>query len=471
MDYGFEQRVPMNDLKILVVDDSSAARQLYIQCLESMNAHITTAVNGKEGLEKALSTGFNLIVTDVDMPEMNGIAFCKSLKNFEQTREIPVIIASTFDTERDIEKGFLAGATAYLSKNEVRTHLKKTAEKVLWKTSFIQRRKILIVDDSRSIRKIVELGLNASGFNVVTASNGKKALETLETVKPDLILSDINMPEVNGFELCKSVKENPDFANVPFMVMSENKDKGYMNRMIQYGASAYIVKPFNIDQLVVLIERILSDHFVLVFKERERLESERALLLDSITSLVSALEARDAYTKGHSIAVSQIASEMLALTGASKEDVSTLKIGGRLHDIGKIGVMDSVLLKPGKLTDDEFNHIKQHPTIGKRILQSIPSLQNILSVVYCHHERWDGGGYPESLKGKAIPFWARITAVADTFHALASDRPYRKGMPCEKAFRIIHEVKGTQLCPQSVDIFFDWTNSKGNYNHIDSFLK
>jgi response regulator RpfG family c-di-GMP phosphodiesterase len=294
---------------------------------------------------------------------------------------------------------------------------------------------------------------------VLVAPNGKTALELLGSEKPDLILSDINMPEVNGFELCKSVKQNPAFAFVPFVVMSDNKDKSHMNRMVQYGASAYIVKPFNIDQLVILIDRILSDHFTLILKEKERLESEHFLLLDSITSLISALEARDAYTKGHSIAVAQIAAEMLSLTGAGEEDIKTLKIGGRLHDIGKIGIRDSVLLKPGKLTDLEFHHIKQHPTIGKKILISIPSLSSILPVVYCHHERWDGKGYPEGLKGEKIPFWARITAVADTIHALISDRPYRKGMPLERALQIIQEAKGTQLCPKCVDIFFDWIQS------------
>jgi response regulator RpfG family c-di-GMP phosphodiesterase len=456
----------MQNLNILLVDDSLAARQLYKQCLNPLEAQITTAANGKEGLEKALATGFDLIVTDVDMPEMDGIALCKSLKGYPRTRDIPVIIASSFDSEKDIEKGFVAGATAYLSKNEVRAYLKKTAEEALWKRSFIRKRKILIVDDSRAIRKIVEAGLKASGFNVATASNGKVALEVLRAEKPDLIISDINMPEVNGFELCKSIKENPDFAAVPIVIMSDNKGKSHMNRTLQYGASAYIVKPFNIDQLVILIERILSDHFILLLKEKERLESERALLLDSISSLISALEARDAYTKGHSTAVSVIASEMLALTGADSEDVHTLKIGGRLHDIGKIGVMDSVLLKPGKLTAEEFDHIKQHPSMGKNILQPIPSLANILPVVYCHHEHWDGGGYPEGLQGEAIPFWARLTAVADTFHALTSDRPYRKGMPYQKAFQIIRSIRGTQLCPQCVDIFFDWIRSKKSAENL-----
>ena len=456
----------MQNIDILVVDDSQAARHLYVQCLKPLNANIITANNGKEGLQTALSSHLDIVVTDVDMPEMDGITFCQSLKRYPQTRELPVIIASTFDSENDIEKGFTAGAAAYLSKSEVRSHIKETVEKVLWKTSHLRQRKILVVDDSRSIRHIVEQGLKASGFNVVTASNGNAAMAVMREEKPGLILSDINMPEMNGFELCKAVKGDPNYSAIPFVAMSDNKNKSHMNRMIHYGASDYIAKPFNIDHLVLLIERNLSDYFTLVSKERERLEWERTLLLDSISSLVSALEARDAYTKGHSIAVSRIASEMLRLTGADEEAVATLKIAGRLHDIGKIGVMDSVLLKPGKLSDDEFDHIKQHPEIGKKILQAIPSLAHILPVVHCHHERWDGTGYPQGLAGESIPFWARLTAVADTFHALTSDRPYRKGMPFEKAFNIIREVRGTQLCPRSIDIFFDWIRAKGNTDRL-----
>ncbi len=372
----------------------------------------------------------------------------------------------TFDSDKDIERGFEAGASAYLSKKEVRQLLYKTASEVLWKSHHIHQRKILIVDDSRSILNMVEKGLVENGFQTVAALNGKIALDLLTREKPDLILSDINMPEMDGFELCKKVKADPDLAMVPFVVMSTNDEKIHMDRMIQYGAAAYLVKPFNLDQLVVMIGKILSDHFLLLLKERERLDFERTSLLDSIASLVSALEARDAYTRGHSEAVSEITSEMVALNGANTSDVEKVAIGGRLHDIGKIGVRDKVLLKPGKLTDDEFAHIKIHPVIGKAILQPIPSLSEVLPIVYSHHERWDGKGYPNGLKKEQIHFWARITAVVDTFHALTSDRPYRRGMDYGKAFEIIQSVRENQLCPESVDLFFYWVTSKGEVDKL-----
>jgi len=186
------------------------------------------------------------------------------------------------------------------------------------------------------------------------------------------------------------------------------------------------------------------------------------MMLASITSLIVALEARDHYTRGHSEAVAMLVAEMAAYMNATPDEIETLTIAGRLHDLGKIGIPDSVLLKPGRLSDEEFTIIKDHPVVGATILGSIPSIKPMLPVILHHHERFDGKGYPDGLKGDQIPLWARITAVADTYHALTSDRPYREGMAEEKAFAIIEEVRGTQLCSECVDIFFQTIGIKSN---------
>lgn len=452
----------LTDARILAVDDSISALSLYKGLLEPLGAEVHTAEDGREGLEMARAENYDLIISDVDMPRMDGIALCRSVRSDQKTFKTPIIISSTFSTEADIEKGFEAGASAYLSKSEVRQLLIKTVSEVLHRTRQVLQRKILIVDDSRSILQFLEKGLAGEGFQTESVSNGQLALERLACERPDLILSDINMPVMDGFALCRAVKSDPVLAPIPFVVMSSNKDRAHMNRMVQYGAAAYLVKPFNINQLIVFIEKILSDHFLLLLKERERLEIERNNLLGSITSLISALEARDSYTRGHSEGVSHIAAGMVALSGANGADVERVAIGGRLHDIGKIGVRDSVLLKPGRLTDEEFAQIKRHPEIGKSILQAIPSLTDILPIVCHHHEFWNGNGYPFGLKGSEIPFWARVTAVADIFHALTSDRPYREAMSTDKAFEIIRAEREKQLCPESVDLFFRWIESQGS---------
>ncbi|MBW2605106.1 MAG: response regulator [Deltaproteobacteria bacterium] len=446
----------MSARRILIVDDSAVFRTSMKKILASMNAEIILAENGQEGLDLALQEKFDIVISDIDMPKINGIELCRSLKNTASTQGIPVVMVSTFDSDSDVDKGFQAGASAYLPKYEIQSRLLETVENVLSKSKFKGDRLVMVVDDSKVVLQIIGKGLAEAGFRVLTAENGKKALKVLDTIQPDLILTDIEMPDINGFEFCGAVHSNPELSMVPIIAMSSKTDRGYMKRMLQNGASAYLCKPFNIDELVILVEKMMSDQFYMLLMERERLDSERNLMIASITSLVTALEARDNYTKGHSEAVGRIVSGMLSISGAGPKEIETVTIGGRLHDIGKIGVRDEILLKPGRLTEEEFAHIKKHPVIGANIIKSIPSFSDVIPIVFSHHERLDGKGYPQGLKGDDIHIWARMTAVADTYHSLTSDRPYRKGMVQGKALQIIEDVSGTQLCPDCVDLFFKW---------------
>ena len=450
----------MSERRILIVDDSAVFRMSMKKILASMNAEIILAQDGQEGLDLALQEKFDIVVSDIDMPKINGIELCRSLKNTATTQGTPVVMVSTFDSESDVDKGFQAGASAYLSKYDIQDRLLETVENVLSKSKFKSNRLVMVVDDSKVVLKIVEKGLAEAGFRVITAENGKKALNLLETIQPDLILTDIEMPDINGFEFCGTVHMNPELSTVPIVAMSSKTDRGYMKRMLQNGASAFLCKPFNIDELVILVEKMLSDQFHMLLIERERLDSERNLMIASITSLITALEARDNYTRGHSEAVGRIVSGMLSLSGGSPKEIETVTIGGRLHDIGKIGVRDEILLKPGQLTEEEFAHIKKHPVIGANIIKSIPSFSDVIPIVLSHHERLDGKGYPQGIKGDNIHLWARMTAVADTYHSLTSDRPYRKGMAQGKALQIIEDATGTQLCPDCVGLFFKWITQK-----------
>ena len=333
-----------SERRILIVDDSAVFRMSMKKILASMNAEIILAEDGQEGLDLALKQKFDLVVSDIDMPNINGIELCRTLKNTTATQGIPVVMVSTFDSDSDVDKGFQAGASAYLSKYEIQSHLLDTVENVLSKSKFMRNRLVMVVDDSKVVLRIVEKGLAEAGFRVITAENGRKALGLVETLQPDLILTDIEMPDINGFEFCGAVHTNPELSMVPIVAMSSKTDRGYMKRMLQNGASAYLCKPFNIDELVILVEKMMSDQFHMLLMERERLDSERNLMIASITSLITALEARDNYTRGHSEAVGRIVSGMLNLTGAGKKEIETVTIGGRLHDIGKIGVRDESFL-------------------------------------------------------------------------------------------------------------------------------
>jgi response regulator RpfG family c-di-GMP phosphodiesterase len=427
----------MSARRILVVDDSAVFRASMKKLLGSMDAEIILAQDGQEGLDFALQQKFDIVVSDIAMPKIDGIELCRTLKNTDSTRGVPVVMVSTFDSDRDVDRGFQAGASAYLSKYEVQNRLLETVESVLSESKFKKDRLVMIVDDSKVVLQFVEKGVAEAGFRVITAENGRKGMDILNDIRPDLILTDIEMPDLNGFDFCRTVHGNPELSMVPIVAMSSKTDRGYMKRMLQNGASAYLCKPFNIDELVIIVEKMLSDQFQMLLMERERLDSERNLMIASITSLITALEARDNYTRGHSEAVGRIVSGMLRIAGASQEEIETVTIGGRLHDIGKIGVRDEILLKPGRLTDEEFSHIKKHPVIGANIIKSIPSFSDVIPIVLSHHERLDGKGYPQGLKGDDIHLWARMTAVADTYHSLTSDRPYRKGMTREKRFKLL----------------------------------
>lgn len=444
---------------ILIIDDSPMTRKRERAMLEPLPATIVEAVNGAEGLAAASRHPLDLIITDLDMPFMDGIELCRNLKQHRATKGIPVIMVSSFDTDQDIERGFQAGVTEYIPKAEAGERLLTAARNILTNYSFRRDRTILVVDDSVTIRQAVEECLLQAGFQVVTAANGALALDAVARRKPDLILSDAMMPELDGAELCRRLRAQPDTAGIPFVAMSSVSERAQMARMINRGAVAYLVKPFNLDQLVIMLDKFLSDQFLLLLKEKERLDAEQRLLLQGISSLVSALEARDPYTRGHSEAVAEILTRIAVFAGVTPEEVGAIAIGGRLHDLGKIGVRDSVLLKNGKLTAEEYDHIKTHPGTGARILDGIASLAASLPIIEHHHERWDGRGYPAGQRGDQIHRWARLAAVADTYHALVSIRPYRDGMKHEQALRIINEVAGTQLCPESVELFLSWLST------------
>jgi len=445
----------MDQTKILIIDDSPFFLNQIENELKSLNASFSHAEDGGKGLDMALLQSYDLIISDIEMPNMDGFTLCSKLKGNPNTISIPLILISSNDTEQYIDKGFRVGADSYIIKTDLKTKLLDTTLEVLEKSKFHNDNHIIVIDDSSTIRSIVKDGFEKAGFNVTTAVDGKDALKKIQSDPPDLILSDIDMPEMNGIELCNKVRMDSELKAIPFVIMSANDNRATMRQLLERGVSAYLVKPFNMEQMVITVEKLLSDQYLILLKEKERLDSERQFMLSGITSLITALEARDHYTSGHSQAVSAIVEKMALKMDLPQNDIESIGIAGKLHDIGKIGVPDSVLLKPGKLTKNEFDLVKEHPVVGVNILCNISSLARVIPAIRHHHERFDGKGYPDGIKGSDIPIWARLMAVADTYHALTSDRPYRDGMPLQKAMDIILTARGTQLCPDSVDLFIE----------------
>jgi response regulator RpfG family c-di-GMP phosphodiesterase len=445
---------------ILVVDDSNSVRYAMEKHLSQAGFAVTLAEDGEEGLTRALEGDFDLVITDIDMPRMDGFELCAKLKGEFKTSSIPIIILSTRDSDDHVERGFRVGADAYLAKSaDIRENIERIKD-IVRARNFLTGSRVLVVDDSSSIRLFLRVGLTENGFTVRTASNGREALDVLDEFKPDLIITDLMMPEVDGFELCRRLKKTA-FASVPVVVMSTLADKAIMRRLMREGAASCLIKPFTVPQLSMVIEEIFSSNFRLLLEEKERLQMEHRLTLGAIASLVQALEARDSLTRGHSERVALIAVGIGEELGFKPAELERLLLIGRLHDLGKIGVRDDVLLKKDRLNTREYEHVKDHSSVVADILRPIESLRDILEVTTSHHERWDGKGYPDGLAGEAIPLRARIISVADVYEAVTSERPYRDSMPPAVALEIIREERGRQLCPTCVDAFMRWFEKTG----------
>lgn len=439
----------------LVVDDSASVREAITAALEQHGAEVAQAGDGARALEVATTRPLDLVVTDLEMPGIDGFELCRRLKESPATRSVPVVILSSVTSEPEVARCFEVGAAAYVSKQDAARDLRPTLAHVLRRATLLRDRTVLVVDDARSVRELVADGLRRGGFRASTAADGREALAAMEEATPDLVLCDLFMPVLDGLGLLRAVRARKDWRELPFLVMSTVTDRGAMRRLVQAGASGFLVKPFHMEQLVITVEKVLSDHFLLLLKERERLSAEQSAMLVGITALVAALEARDPYTRGHSDRVATIAGRIATELGLDAAASERVTLAGRLHDVGKIGVPDRVLLKPHELDAEESAIVRRHPAIGAQILSPIESLSDIVPAVLLHHERCDGAGYPEGRRANGIPLTARILAVADTFDALTSDRPYRAARPLQAALDVIRRARGPQLCPTCVDAFLE----------------
>ncbi len=433
---------------ILFVDPGRTLFHVVRASLASGGYQLRHALDAREALELCAGQEFELILTSVQLPGMDGLELCRRLKESNAGQYLPVIILSSSDDPLDVDTAFNSGADDYLLKSFTPRML---ADKIADHLDAVHRKrqnKILVVDDSKLIREMLRHSFIKSGLNVLVAENGRQALEIALAEKPDVVVTDVDMPELNGYGLCEALREVPELHNT-FVVMMSARDRACdIKRGERLGISRYFVKPFDVEKMLLVVEQLLAESYRHYKKEYEH-------VLWSMKSLVTALEARDEYTKGHTARVSAMALRLGRFMGLAEDALRDLEIAANLHDIGKIGVRDAVLLKPGSLTDEEYAKIQEHAVIGAEILRPIASLRNVVPLIMYHHERWDGEGYPTCLKGEDIPLGARIIAVADAYDAMTSDRPYRGGMAPSRALEIIAKEMGKQFCPRCARAFLE----------------
>jgi len=332
----------------------------------------------------------------------------------------------------------------------------------------VEQEKILVVDDEEAIREVISTLLEAQGFRCTTCQNGRKGLEAFRQDTYDLVLSDIVMPEMDGLKLLAELRlDDPD---VPVIMVTAMHDISIALEAIRAGAYDYVLKPFEKDQLYLSVRRAL-DHRRLVLENRiyqsdlEQLVAERTQQLSialqdleqsydyTLEALGGALDAKDAETEGHCQRVTAFTITIARAMGVDKGLLRHIARGAFLHDIGKMGVPDSILRKPGPLTTQEREIMRRHCEIGFSMLQRIPFLKEAAEIVLSHQEFFDGTGYPRGLSGEQIPLGARIFAVADTLDAMISDRPYRKALPISAARDEIRRFAGRQFDPRVVEVF------------------
>jgi len=316
--------------------------------------------------------------------------------------------------------------------------------------------KVLVVDDEAAIRVALVRLLKAEGVTCREAGSGVEALDILEREAVPLVISDLRMPQMDGFTLLKEITRRWKRTGVVVVTASTEVDSAVV--CLNEGALDYVVKPFQLEEVLARIRQALEKRSMKVALEQHREELERRvvdLALGNFQSWADMLEERDLYLRGHSLRVSQYAAAIGRELRMGEDTIATITLGSRLHDIGKIGVKEECLHKPGRLTEEEYQDIMQHPVIGARLMGPyLGRWPTALAIIRSHHERLDGKGLPEGLRGDAIPQAVRVVTVADSLDAMTSPRPYRPPLPVERALQELTSCKGKQFDPDAVEAFF-----------------
>ncbi len=292
---------------------------------------------------------------------------------------------------------------------------------------------ILVADDQAANRELLQELLTPHGFGVIAVPDGVSALEQLDSAKVDLVLSDVMMPRLTGFELCETIKSNPETYLIPVVLITALSAKEDRLKGIQCGADDFLTRPVDRTELLARVRSLLK--LKLRTDELERAESV-------LFSLARSIEGKDPYTHGHCERLAEYSTRLARQIGLTEDHITALRRAGIVHDVGKVAVPDAILLKPGRLTEEEWKIVREHPVVGERICSPLKSFRLVLPIIRHHHERMDGSGYPDGLRGDAIPITARVLQIVDVFDALTTERPYKKAFSRAEALQTMRAEVG-----------------------------
>ena len=289
---------------------------------------------------------------------------------------------------------------------------------------------ILVADDQAANRELLDELLTTQGFRVVTVPDGAAAVEELTRTQVDLVLLDVMMPHLNGFEVCQKIKSNPETYLIPIVLVTALSDKKDRIEGIEAGADDFLPRPVDRTELLARVGSLLKLKY-----RTDELERAESVLF----TLAQSIEGKDPYTHGHCERLSDYSARLGEHLGLAQDQIVALRRAGMVHDVGKVAVPDAILLKPGKLSEQEWKLMREHPVVGERICAPLKSFRLVLPIIRHHHEKLDGSGYPDGLRGDAIPITARILQIVDVYDALTTERPYKRAFAITDALQTMKE--------------------------------
>lgn len=455
--------------KILLADSDETNSAILELILNEFEYDVRRISSVQRCAEELASAHYDLLLFGLESNQEEGFRIIEEIRQKPEIADINLIFIVP-NTERiDAANAYRLGAIDFIKRHSVPEVI---LEKVRDAVTVTGRDTILVVDDE-PMNLFLFTNLLGIRYNVITAGSGREALDILERESVDLLLLDLHMPEMDGFDVMRRLSAIPECDNLPIIVVTADSDFDTESEIFQAGARDYISKPLVMQVAIQRIRRIIELSHLQKSLEDEVRKTSRELMLantrlrqlsdQTIFALSCAIDAKDSYTNGHSRRVAQYSREISRRLGKSQEDQLDIYNVALLHDVGKIAIPESIILKPGKLTNEEFEIIKSHTTRGYEILKTISVMPSLYIGALWHHERYDGRGYPHGRAGEDIPEIARIICVADCYDAMSSDRSYRSALPQAVVRSEIEKGMGTQFDPQFARIMLTMIDEDKEY--------
>ncbi len=455
--------------KILLVDDDEMNRMVIEMVLSEVGYKVVSASSGEEGIALLSDARFDLLLLGFGMAGMDGLETLERIREKPEISEIKTVFLMSASQMADTTEALRLGAIDFIKKPALPGPLIGTVRHAL----LTQDRESVLAVDDEPMQLMATEELFGIRYRLRCASSGAEALEEIKREKPDLILLDYHMPEMNGLEVLRRVHKIEGCENLPVVFLTAIDDVDMEAEIFKAGAMDFISKPFVMQVALQRIRRVLELKHLQDSLQDEVNRKTRALQESNqkikklsnqvIRALAGAIDAKDSYTNGHSIRVAEYAREIARRLGKSSMELAEVYNIALLHDVGKIGIPITIINKPGKLSEEEYQIIKSHTLTGYEILKAISEMPELSIGARWHHERFDGSGYPDGMMGADIPEVARIICVADCYDAMSSDRSYRKALPQSIVREEIERGKGTQFDPRIAEVMLQMIDDDKSY--------